>query len=94
MGCKRGGKLIGDGGCQCSGYCAYDCPGPCKRDPECRWDRKTRMCFSKTPDMPGVPITKCPWIPTNLPPQGGGAVIEGGGAPFSLSKFFWSKHNP
>lgn len=67
-GCKgRNGRPLGDGGCQCKGYCAYDCKQACRRDPECFWNNRARMCHSKASGMPGLPIPKCSFVPPPNP---------------------------
>jgi hypothetical protein len=59
-GCRsKKGVAMGDGGCQCSGYCGYKCAGPCKRDSECYWDRKGKLCRVKATGLPGQPVTAC-----------------------------------
>ena len=59
-GCRsKKGKSLGDGGCQCKGYCGYSCPGACKSDKECIWSTKKKACYVRATGLPGGPITSC-----------------------------------
>lgn len=54
-GCKKNKKL-GDGGCQCKGYCGYQCKKACRKDNECKWE--SGVCKTKAGEI-GLPITSC-----------------------------------
>lgn len=55
-GCKKGKKKLGDGGCQCKGYCGYGCKKACKKDKECKWEGG--VCKTKA-GVVGEPIPFC-----------------------------------
>ena len=51
------GAILGDGGCQCDGYCGYHCKKACSSDRQCHWVNNT--CQVRATGLPGVPITQC-----------------------------------
>ena len=57
-GCRKKGVALGDGGCQCTGYCGYRCKSACNRDKTCHW--KQNRCYVKTTNEVGGPISVCP----------------------------------
>lgn len=61
-GCRQlpGHKPLGDGGCQCKGYCGYSCKTPCVKDKECYWNAAAKSCYVKATNEKGVPIDPCP----------------------------------
>ena len=57
-GCRgKHGVALGDGGCQCVGYCGYQCKSACNRDKTCRW--KQKRCYVKATNQVGGPIPVC-----------------------------------
>ena len=57
-GCRSSsGAILGDGGCQCDGYCGYSCKNACRKDHQCYWANS--ICMSKATREPGAPITTC-----------------------------------
>ena len=54
---------LGDGGCQCDGYCGYTCATPCRRDKQCYWNMNAKACYVKATNQRGVPILDC--LPKN-----------------------------
>ena len=58
-GCRgKKGVVLGDGGCQCVGYCGYRCKSACNRDKTCHW--KQDRCLVKATNQAGGPIPACP----------------------------------
>ena len=55
-GCRVKGSPVGDGGCQCDGYCGYSCRAPCNRDKQCFWNMAANACYVKATNTLGVPI--------------------------------------
>jgi hypothetical protein len=57
VGCRRRGRPVGDGGCQCAKYCGYSCRQSCTKDRECTW--RAGSCVQKSTGRPGLPRTQC-----------------------------------
>lgn len=60
-------KALGDGGCQCLGYCGYKCSEACNADKECFWNTGSNECWSKVDNSTGQAIEDC----INPPPNPG-----------------------
>ncbi|KAH9259822.1 hypothetical protein BASA81_002248 [Batrachochytrium salamandrivorans] len=45
-----------DGGCQCDGYCGYNCKGRCNNDKACTWNDQAKLCLVKKTGAVGVGI--------------------------------------
>ena len=57
QGCKNGKRKVGDGGCQCRGYCGYTCKNACRKDKECKWIEGS--CFVKKTGEIGTSVPVC-----------------------------------
>lgn len=59
-GCRdEADKPLGDGGCQCAGYCGYKCQDACDSDSECFWNSGANECWSKAENTTGSAIQTC-----------------------------------
>ena len=58
-GCRIKKKPVGDGGCQCRGYCGYTCRVACTKDKECIWSTVRKACLVKSTGQIGGPILGC-----------------------------------
>ena len=59
LGCRRKARprVVGDGGCQCKGYCGYSCKKACNKDKECTW--KEGACHVKSSGKVGTTMNIC-----------------------------------
>jgi hypothetical protein len=58
-GCKDSNKKsLGDGGCQCTTYCGYQCPSACNKDKTCYWN-SNGYCSHKGSTLPAGPMPIC-----------------------------------
>jgi hypothetical protein len=69
-GCRgKKAQRFQDGGCQCVGFCGYQCEGKCRTDSECAWNATLSACTVKGSGVPAGPLATCS-PPFAAPPPG------------------------